>query len=67
MALINLILLGFRAVWGLLGQTPIGAIAAIVGNGYLVTAMLFAVYAFYVELRRREVDKARKPVVNEKQ
>ena len=28
-ALINLILLGFRAVWGLLGQTPIGAIAAI--------------------------------------
>ena len=66
-ALINLILLGFRAVWGLLGQTPLGAIAAIVGNGYLVTAMLFAVYAFYAELRRREADKAKKPVVDEKQ
>ena len=65
-ALINLILLGFRAVWGLLGQTPIGAIAAIVGNGYLVTAMLFAVYAFYAELRRREADKAKKPVANDK-
>ena len=66
-ALINLILLGFRAVWGLLGQTPIGAIAAILGNAYLVTAMLFAVYAFYAELRRREADKAKKPMVNEKQ
>ncbi len=60
-ALINLILLGFRAVWGLLGQTPIGAIAAILGNAYLVTAMLLAVYAFYAELRRRDVDKAMKP------
>ena len=65
-ALINLILLGFRAVWGLLGQTPIGAIAAIVGNGYLVTAMLFAVYAFYAELRRRETDKAKRPVADDK-
>ena len=65
-ALINLILLGFRAVWGLLGQTPIGAIVAILGNGYLVTAMLFAVYAFFVELRRREADKAKKPVVDDK-
>jgi hypothetical protein len=64
--LINLILLGFRAVWGLLGQTPIGAIAAILGNAYLVTAMLLAVYAFYVELRRRDADKAKKPMVNDK-
>ena len=63
-ALINLILLGFRAVWGLLGQTPLGAIVAIVGNGYLVTAMLFAVYAFYAELRRREADKATKPTMD---
>ena len=65
-ALINLILLGFHAVWGLLGQTPLGAIAAILGNGYLVTAMLFAVYAFYAELRRREADKAKKPVADDK-
>jgi len=63
-ALINLILLGFRAVWGLLGQTPIGAIAAIFGNAYLVTAMLLAVYAFYAELRRRDADKAKKPTIN---
>jgi hypothetical protein len=65
-ALINLILLGFRAVWGLLGQTPLGAITAIVSNGYLVTAMLLAVYAFYAELRRREADKPKKPVVDDK-
>jgi hypothetical protein len=63
-ALINLILLGFRAVWGLLGQTPIGAIAAIFANAYLVTAMLLAVYAFYAELRRRDADKAEKPRTN---
>ena len=63
-ALINLILLGFRAVWGLLGQTPIGAIAAILGNAYLVTAMLLAVYAFYAELRRRDADKAKKPTIS---
>ena len=56
-ALINLILLGFRGVWGLLGQTPFGAVAAILGNGYLVTAMLFAVYAFYTGLRRQEMAK----------
>jgi len=60
-ALINLILLGFRAVWGLLGQSSIGAIAAILGNAYLVTAMLLAVYAFYAELRRRDAEKAKKP------
>ena len=63
-ALINLILLGFRAVWGLLGQAPIGAIAAIFANAYLVTAMLLAVYAFYAELRRRDADKAEKPRIN---
>jgi len=66
-ALINLILLGFRAVWGLLGQTPIGAIAAILGNAYLVTAMLLAVYAFYAELRRCDADKAKKPMADDKQ
>ncbi len=56
-ALVNVILLGFRAVWGLVGQTPAGAIVAIFGNAYLVTAMLFAVYAYYAELRRRETAK----------
>jgi hypothetical protein len=66
-ALINLILLGFRAVWGLLGQTPIGAIAAILGNAYLVTAMLLAVYTFYAELRRCDADKTKKPMADDKQ
>lgn len=56
-ALVNVILLGFRAVWGLAGQTPAGAIVAIFGNAYLVTAMLLAVYAYYAELRRREAAK----------
>jgi len=51
--IINLILLGFRAVWGFLGQTPVGAVVSIIGNAYLVTAMLLAVYVYYGELRRR--------------
>ena len=51
--IINVILLGFRAVWGLLGQTPVGAVIAIIGNAYLVTGMLLAVYVYYGELRRR--------------
>ena len=63
--LINLILLGFRAVWGLLGQTPIGAAIAIFGNAYLVTAMLFAVYAFYTELRQLEAAKPNKPPIGD--
>jgi hypothetical protein len=61
-ALINVILLGFRAVWGLVGQTPAGALVAICGNAFLVTAMLLAVYAYFGELKRREADKAKKPV-----
>jgi hypothetical protein len=50
---VNVILLGFRAIWGLLGQTPVGAVVSIIGNAYLVTAMLLAVYVYYGELRRR--------------
>jgi len=61
-ALINVILLGFRAVWGLIGQTPAGALVAILGNAYLVTAMLLAVYAYYAELRRREGDKTKRVI-----
>ncbi len=51
-AVINVILLGFRAVWGLMGRTPVGAVASIIGNAYLATAMLAAVYGFYADLRR---------------
>jgi hypothetical protein len=50
---VNVILLGFRAVWGLVGQTPVGAVASIIGNAYLATAMLLAVYVYYGELRQR--------------
>jgi hypothetical protein len=60
-ALVNIILLGFRAVWGLAGQTPAGALVAIFGNAYLVTAMLLAVYAYFGDLKRRETKKAQKP------
>ncbi len=49
---VNVILLGFRAVWGLVGQTPVGAVASIIGNAYLATAMLLAVYVYYGELRQ---------------
>ncbi len=52
-ALINLLLVGFRGVWGMLGQSPAGALLGIAGNAYLATAMLLAVFSFYRELRQR--------------
>ncbi len=51
--LVNLLLVGFRAVWGIIGQTPAGVIIAIVGNAYLATAMLLAVFVYYGGLRER--------------
>jgi hypothetical protein len=65
-ALVNIILLGFRAVWGLVGQTPGGALVAIFGNAYLVTAMLLAVYAYFGELKRREAEKTKKATVDDR-
>jgi hypothetical protein len=52
--IINIILLGFRVVWGILGQTPVGAMVSMAGNAYLVTGMLLAVYIYYRELCRRD-------------
>ena len=49
---INLVMVGFRAVWGILGRTPGGAVVAIVGNAFLATGMLLAVFAYYDELHR---------------
>lgn len=49
--LINLIMLGFRAVWGLIGQTPLGVLIAIFGNAFLGTAMLYAIFVYYASLR----------------
>jgi hypothetical protein len=51
-ALINLLLVGFRSVWGIVGQSPAGVLLAIAGNAYLATAMLLAVFAFYRGLRQ---------------
>lgn len=52
-ALLNLLVLGFRALWGIVGSTPAGALVAIVGNAYLVTGALLAVFFFYEDLRTR--------------
>lgn len=49
--LINLIMLGFRAVWGLIGQTSLGVVIAIAGNAFLGTAMLYAIFVYYASLR----------------
>lgn len=51
-AVINLLMLGFRAAWGLLGQTPVAVVAASVGNAYLATGMLLAIFAYYDGLRK---------------
>jgi hypothetical protein len=50
---INVVLLGFRAVWGLIGQTPVGGVVAILGNGFLTTGMLLAIFVYFGEVRRR--------------
>jgi len=50
---INVVLLGFRAVWGLIGQTPVGGAVAILGNGFLTTGMLLAIFVYFGELRQR--------------
>ena len=50
--LVNLIALGFRAVWGLMGQTPLGALISILGNAYLATGLLLAIFIYYNGLRR---------------
>lgn len=49
---VNLLMLGFRAAWGLLGQTPVTVLAAIIGNAYLATGVLLAVFAYYDGLRK---------------
>jgi hypothetical protein len=50
---INVVLLGFRAVWGLIGKTPVGGAVAILGNGFLTTSMLLAIFVYFGEVRRR--------------
>lgn len=50
---INLVMLGFRAVWGLIGQTPAGSALSILGNAYLATGMLLGAFTYYHQLRSR--------------
>jgi hypothetical protein len=50
---INIVLLGFRAVWGLIGKTPVGGVVAILGNGFLTTSMLLAIFVYFGEVKRR--------------
>jgi hypothetical protein len=49
---VNVLLLGARAIWGFMGSNPAGAILAIILNGYLITAMTIGIYVYYKDLRR---------------
>jgi hypothetical protein len=51
--IVNLLVWGFRIVWGFLGRTPIGVLVAVLGHAYLATGMLLAIFVFYRELCRR--------------
>jgi hypothetical protein len=50
---INLLMYGFRAVWGMVGYSVPGAAFALVANAYLATGMLLAIFAFYESRSRR--------------
>lgn len=50
--LVNLLMLGARAVWGLIGGSPLGIAVAILGNAYLVTGLVLATMIYYDGLRR---------------
>ncbi len=51
-SLVNVLMLGARAIWGIVGANPAGALLAIVVNGYLATAMTIGIYVYYQDLRR---------------
>jgi len=51
--IVNLLMWGFRAIWGFVGSTAVGAVVGILGNAYLATGMLLAIFTFYRELDRR--------------
>lgn len=52
-SLINLLMLGARAIWGFLGGNVAGAAVAIVLNAYLATAMTIGIFVYYQDLRRQ--------------
>jgi hypothetical protein len=61
-ALINLLVYGFRVLWGLIGITPVGVVVAILGNAFLSTSMLLAAFVFFADLRKATVAAAAKAV-----
>lgn len=50
--LVNVLMLGARAVWGIIGGTLAGTAVAILGNGFLTTGMVLASMVYYDGLRR---------------
>lgn len=54
-ALVNLLIYGFRIIWDVLGQWPLGTAAAILANAYLATSLLLATFAFFESLRKAAV------------
>ncbi len=53
MLVVNVLMLGFRAIWGVIGQSAVGGVAAIVVNAYLATGMLLAIFVYYADMRKR--------------
>lgn len=51
--IINLLMLGARGLWGLIGSNPAGAVLAVVLNAYLATAMIIGIFVYYQDLRRQ--------------
>lgn len=52
-AVVNLLMLAARAVWGFIGSNPAGATLAIIVNSYLTTAMVIGIYAYFRDIRRQ--------------
>lgn len=60
---INVLMLGARALWGFIGDSNATALLAIVINSYLATAMVIGIYAYYRDIRRhRQVARASRQV-----
>ena len=60
-AVVNLLLLGARAMWGLIGTHPAGALFSIVANAYLATAMVIGIHFYYQHLKQQQLAQASRP------
>lgn len=50
-ALVNVIMLGARALWALIATNPVGVLVAILLNAILATGMLLSIFVYYRSLR----------------